>query len=150
MDTYCVDQEFVCKVCGDHIVSGFDEQPVCCEQAMIRGQLFPAENNQVMRLHMIVADEPNMSGLYRKPQYDWSLPGKPDKVFELWRLAPGRANGERIGWIGQRTTCIEWIMPTGVKIKNGTATTVEEAAEMMLVAIDGGVHAKRVIAEISS
>jgi len=96
---------------------------------------FPRGNEDQTRLHLIT--------LKVSPVVTWGLPETPEHIFELWKLAPGRAKGERIGWIGARQTVVEWRMPPGVAIEGGFANTVEEAAGFMLEALDGGVFAKR-------
>lgn len=138
-----IEQEFICCICKHEETFVYQSEglPVCCSTPMRGGDLrFPAENST--RLHLIK--------LHVDPIVEWSLPSVPaNGVFELWKLAPGRAKGERIGYLGARETAVEWRMTPGVSFKDtlgnarhgGFANTVEEAAGYMLEAIQGGVFA---------
>jgi len=132
-----IKQEFQCDHC--HASDIFEYQsrsqvPVCCAKPMRGGKvLFPRGDEKKIRLHLIK--------LRVKPVVEWSLPTEPVEILELWRLAPGRANGEFIGWIGPRATAVEWRTPKGVSIPGGFSNTVEEAAGHLLEALDGGVFA---------
>ena len=132
-------QEFSCTLCQHTDVFAYpDASPVCCGRPMRGGDIkFPRGDETQTRLHLIT--------LKQTPIVDWQLPQTPKHVFELWQLAPGRAKGERIGWIGTRETVVEWKMPAGVKLSGGFANTIEEAAGLMLEALQGGVASKRII-----
>lgn len=133
-----ISQKFVCKVCSKEDVHTYQAEPVCCGVSMSGKELqFPRGlgDEHTTRLHLIT--------LNKAPVVEWQLQRQPKHIFELWRLAPGRAKGERIGWIGARETVVEWKMPTGVKIDGGFANTIEEAAGLMLEAMQGGAYARQ-------
>jgi len=133
-------QHFACHTCGGVIAVAYGIQPECCGALMREGKIaFPEGDPDQLRLHLL--------NLYRKPEVEWSIP-EPDPVLELWQLKPGRRDGEKIGWIGVGFTKVEWVMVPGVTIKSGFANTVADAAQMMLVALQGGVGAAAEIREI--
>ena len=133
---------FECKACKRSVTMTYQDAPKCCDAYMLGGDpILPVGDITQLRLHSIV--------LQITPEVDWQIAGEPDIVTELWQLAPGRANGERLGWLGKRATGWEWVMPTGVKIRHGFSPTKELAVQSMLLALQGGLVSKRVIAELA-
>jgi hypothetical protein len=154
-----IEQEFVCCVCGHEDVYNYAGEaapaPEHCHGSMKPGQLrFPDMGSpKERRLHVVA--------LQVKPRVDWSSGrGDYEHIFELWQLAPGRAKGERLGWIGCENSpiidpqtgrpkkTIEFKLPTGVGFRDrhgdrhtgGFAEDVEHAAAYMIEAMEGGVH----------
>lgn len=138
-----IKQNFTCSICNKHEIYPYEAQPKHCNQPMTPGEpIFPNDNKTETKLHMII--------LKRKPEIDWQLPTEPDQIFEVWKLKPGRANGERLGWLAKRSLSWEWKMPTGIgTAPGGLSATAEHAVQSMLLALDGGLAAKQVIAKLA-
>lgn len=138
-------QHWNCGTCGGHLSLVYErkEHPECCGRPMTEGRIaFPAGDINEQRLHVIhVAAHESVV---------WPSGLKPEYVMEFWRLAPGRKDGEFIGHIGVHATMCEWVMARGVAIRNGVAPTLNQACEQMLIAIQGGLGAGRMIAEVVS
>lgn len=136
-----IKQRFTCRNehCSNDILSDYQNIAECCGQPMKRGEYdFPKrtpEDAQQRKLHMIT--------LLVDPEVAWQHPGKPNAIFEIWQLAPGRPNGELIGYIGARETMVEWVMPVGIAIRGGLSNTVEDAVGCMLEALEGGVFSSQ-------
>lgn len=159
----------MCTLCGREDIHryGGDAAPAPehCSNPMSPGSLrFPDTGNpQDRRLHVVALQD--------KPKVSWSS-GRADypNVFELWQLAPGRAKGERLGWIGCRESeildpitgmakmIVEFKLPTGVTYRDvfgdqktgGFAADVEHAAAFMVEALEGGVHSGKYVDAIQS
>ena len=142
-----IKQRFTCRNsdCKNDVAAEYQNRLECCGQLMKRGEYeFPkrtAEDLQYRKLHMI--------SLIVDPEVTWQLPEKPVAIFEIWQLAPGRANGELLGYVGARETMVEWVMPPGIAIRGGYSNTVEDAVGCMLEALEGGVFSsQRIKAEM--
>jgi hypothetical protein len=109
---------------------------------MAPGKLvFPEGDTKIRRLHLLK--------LLRNPVVEWQLPDDPNQIYELWQLrAGGRTDGELLGWIGERATAVEWVMPKGVAIRGGFAPSIEDAVGNMIQALEGGVHAMKNIESV--
>ena len=137
-----ISQTYICKRCGKTETVPYTADPVCCLAPMTPGKLnFPEGDTTKHRLHLLK--------LLRDPVVEWQMAVDPNRIYELWQLRRGmRRDGEFLGWIGERETCVEWVMPKGVAIRGGFAPTIEDAVANMLHALEGGVHASKNIESV--
>jgi len=141
-----IKQRRTCRQCGRDFAADYQSRVECCGQLTRRGEYeFPsrtAEDLHERKLHMI--------SMLEDPDVEWTLEDDPVAIFEIWQLAPGRAKGELLGYVGCRQTAVEWVMPNGIAIRGGFSNTVEDAVGCMLEALEGGVFSSaRVRAEIA-
>lgn len=137
-----ITQNYTCGACGKSETVPYTADPICCRVPMEPGKLnFPEGDTKTRRLHLLT--------LMRDPVVEWQMADKPNRIYELWQLrAGGRTDGEKLGWIGERQTCVEWVMPEGVAIRGGFAPTIEDAVGNMIQALEGGVHAMKNIESV--
>lgn len=141
VDEKQVKQYWACDTCGGVLALPYGIEPECCGRVMRDGRIaFPGGDIDELRLHVLALRHP--------AEKDWSA--TPEHQLELWQLKPGRRDGERVGWIAVYATSCEWIMVPGVTIDRGFAPTVAQAAEAMMTAIQGGIGAREMVAEIVS
>ena len=138
-----VQRRFTC-MCGVEERHEYEATPTHCGRPMKPGNpVFPNKDPGATKLHMVKMKWPR--------PVTWQMPTPPDDIYELWQLkAGGRAHSEFLGFLGRRATTWEWVPPAGVGIQPGFAQSGELAAQCLLLAMDGGVAARRVIAEIAS
>lgn len=137
-----ISQNYTCSACGKREAVPYTADPVCCAAPMEPGKLiFPEGDTTVRRLHLVT--------LLRDPVVEWQMADNPNRIYQLWQLRRGmRRDGELMGWIGERETCVEWVMPKGVAIRGGFAATIEDAVGNMIQALEGGVHAPKNIESV--
>lgn len=136
-------QTFECLACGGNQRLRYEEQarPRCCGEPMRAGRIsWPSDEIGELRLHMIKLRE--------RPRVTFPSGVEPAEIIELWRLAPGRRDGEKIGYIGLHATGVEWTMARGFGEHAGTAVTAANAAQQMLIAAQGGANIAYHIGEI--
>lgn len=141
-----ITQAMQCVVCGKNEENEYGKLWAHCGKMMrtTGSPNFPVDNVKELRLHTVI--------IGYDPGVAWSFPGSPEQIMEVWRLRPGagRASGEQLGWIGKRTLTYEWHMVPGVAIRNGTGPTPVDCVQMMMIAMDGGASARRILAEVVS
>lgn len=130
---------WACHLCGAVLSLPTHLEPECCSQLMQPGKISVVGGDpDQMRIHLLAVRSPE--------DKEWAVP--PEHTFEVWQLAPGRRDGERIGWIGTHATAVEWISMPGVTIDRGVAPCIQDGVQMLIIALNGGLGAKQEIAEM--
>ena len=153
------DQEYLCTRCGRVDVYHFGAEPTHCgivmapNRSRIRGGDPEAitlslvdyvrgkwtRDTAVHDTSLIGKNLDDLQADYFEPPETWR------PCFEVWKLSPGRINGERIGWLGLEHAAggliqlWQYKMVRGVSsfVSEGSQPTKEEALYQMWLAING-------------